>query len=40
MDFRIPNVYVRDIATISLHTHIFGVAAGMRNSMASNKHLL
>ena len=33
-------MYVRDIATILLHIHIFGVAAGMRNSMASNKCLL
>ena len=32
MDFRIRNVYVRNIATTSLRIHIFGVAAGMRNS--------
>ena len=39
MNYRVPNVYVCN-ATISLHIHIFGVAAGLWNSMANNKHLL
>ena len=31
MDYRALNVYVCNNATISLHIHIFGVAAGMNS---------
>ena len=31
MHYGIPDVYVCNNATTSLHIHIFGVASGMRN---------